>query len=394
LLKARWTHCNEIRSALREIMEEGRNAEYTVKKYTASPNKGSKDRKFIAEAVFGIIKNFRYYSFISPETDDPYTGELLAYLITNNILPPNGEEWSRYPRELTESKIREADFIPGVRYSMPQWLDELGMSQLPHQWEDIRKVSVEKAPVYIRVNNLLANVRKVSGHLSKKGIEHTIENEHCIRLIDRLNVQTDNAYLNGWFEIQDMGSQSVAVFCNPLPGQAVIDACAGAGGKTLHLADLMHNEGNILALDVNEKALEQLKIRARRAQASIIAVSNYSDPQKILDLDDSADLVLCDVPCNATGVMRREIDQKWKLSPEKLEELLHTQIHILDRASSWVVPGGHLVYATCSVLPQENHEQIRAFLQKHPDYKLIEEKQLFPVHNGHDGFYMCRMQRS
>lgn len=374
-------------------MEEGRNAEYTVKKYTSSPNKGSKDRKFIAEAVFSIIKNFRFYSFIGPEADDPYTGTLLAYLVINNILPPDGEEWNRYPHVLTESKIREANLIPEIRYSMPQWLEEIGMRQLPHHWPEIRKVSVEKAPVYFRVNNLLTDVSRVSGHLNKNGIGHVIENEHCIRLTDRINAKTDDAYLNGWFEIQDMGSQAIAAFCNPLPGQAIIDACAGAGGKTLHLADLMHNEGNILALDINEKALEQLKIRARRARASIIAASDYSDPQKILDLDDSADLVLCDVPCSATGVMRREIDQKWKLSPEKLEELLHTQIHILGRASSWVVRGGHLVYATCSVLPQENHEQIRVFLQKHQDYKLVEEVQLFPRHNSHDGFYMCRMQR-
>lgn len=395
-MKARWSHCIDIENMLREIMLDGKHAEFIVKKYNSAPNKGSKDRKFLAEAVFTIVKNFRYYEYLANFCEEELKFKMIinVYFHLNSISPPQGNDWPLLDLNVFESKLSEVASYPSVVFSMPEWLDNIGEQMLPNSWQKIREVSVQQAPVFIRINNLRADIKKVRNHLEKEGISFEVINEVCLKLNQRINLNTDKAYDAGWFEIQDEGSQMIGAFANPAADQFIIDACAGAGGKSLHMAALMENEGNILSLDVNEKALVQLKIRAERAGATIISVSDYNDAEKLKSLNDSANLVLCDVPCSATGVMRREIDQKWKFTGEKLENLLLIQQEILQNASLWVKKGGYLVYATCSVLPTENEIQIDSFLKRNPNFALIGSKQLLPESNGHDGFYMCKMQKT
>jgi len=385
----------DIENALREIMLEGQHAEFIVKKYTSSPNKGSKDRRFIAQSVFTIVKNFRYYEYLANFCEEELKFKMIinVYFHFNNISPPQGNDWPILALDSFQSKLSDAASYPSVVYSMPEWLDKIGEQILHNSWQKIREVSVELAPVFIRINNIRSDINKVRKHLEKEGISYEVINDVCLKLNQRINLNTDKAYAAGWFEIQDAGSQMVGTFANPAPEQFIIDACAGAGGKSLHMAALMENQGNILSLDVNEKALAQLKIRAERAGIKIIAVSDYNDMEKLRSLNDSADLVLCDVPCSATGVMRREIDQKWKFTSEKLENLILVQKEILQNASLWVKKGANLIYATCSVLPMENGQQVDEFLSKNDDFVKIEEEHLFPESNGHDGFYMCRIQR-
>lgn len=394
MLKARWSHCKDISSAVREIMENGRNTEVTVKKFISSPQKGSKDRKFISESIFNIIKNFRYYEFIAPAGEDKYNGVLSAYLFVNDIQPPDSDEWTIPSPGETEDKIEKAKAIPEILYSVPQWLHEIGRDKISNQWTSIIQTSIEKAPVYLRVNTLKTDINKLGKYFKKEEIGFSRVDGNCIKLETRSNLSKDKGFLSGWFEFQDAGSQEIALFCHPEPGMFVIDSCCGAGGKSLHLACLMENHGNILALDINQGALDQLQVRKQRAGADVIAISNYSDSDKLQSLVESADIVLCDVPCSATGVMRREPDQKWKLTAEKLDELIHTQHNILKTSSSWVKPGGYLIYATCSVLPVENREQVERFLKERNDFSFVEEKQLYPEHEGHDGFYMCKMLRT
>lgn len=395
-MKARWSHCNDIKNGLAEIMDQGQHAEYIVKKYTSSPHKGSKDRKFISEAFFTIVKNFSYFNYLASGTEDivAINEDIInAYLFEKEIAAPDGPDWKKgNPDDFNERRNKAKD-IPHILYSMPEWLDKFGATSLGKKWPEIRKISVEQAPIYIRINFLKTTKQEVINYISSLGIEHDVINEECILLKQRMNLVSDIAYKGGWFEIQDFGSQTIGHFANPVAGSFVIDACAGGGGKTVHMAGLMENEGTILALDINEKALNNLKARAIRAGIDIIGTSNYEDEDQIASLINSADLVLCDVPCSATGVMRREIDKKWRFSREKLDEILVIQQQILAQSSTWVKKGCNLVYATCSVLPIENEKQIDKFLKDNASFKKIDEKILLPVSGGHDGFYMCKMER-
>ncbi|HAR19787.1 MAG TPA: RNA methyltransferase, partial [Cytophagales bacterium] len=196
----------------------------------------------------------------------------------------------------------------------------------------------------------------------------------------------------GFFEIQDAGSQAIAPFLQAEPGMYVIDACAGGGGKTLHLAALMQNKGHIVALDVEEKKLTNLETRAKRADATIVESCLISDAS-IARLYQKADRLLLDVPCTGLGVLNRNPDAKWKLSIKEIDRVRKIQQSILENYPSMLKKKGIMVYATCSILPSENSNQVRRFLENHPkDFDLLEEKQIWPS-EGQDGFYMARIQK-
>lgn len=175
----------------------------------------------------------------------------------------------------------------------------------------------------------------------------------------------------------------------------VVDCCAGAGGKTLHLAALMQNKGQLIALDIFQNKLNELKRRAKRAGAFNIEPRLIDSTKVIKKLHDKADRVLIDAPCSGLGVLRRNPDAKWKLKPEFLAEIQKTQADILDRYSKILKPGGKMVYATCSILPSENQKQIAAFLRREAgqEFSLVKEKTILPSQSGYDGFYMAMLER-
>ena len=172
----------------------------------------------------------------------------------------------------------------------------------------------------------------------------------------------------------------------------VIDACAGAGGKSLHLAALMQNKGKILALDVHTNKLEQLRKRAKRAGIDIIETRLIEGTKTIKRLVNSADALLLDVPCSGLGVLRRNPDSKWKLKPERLLELQDLQKKLLRDYSQMLKVGGRMVYATCSILPSENQRQVQDFLSQHKNFELLAEKTLRPDIEGYDGFYFASLK--
>jgi 16S rRNA (cytosine967-C5)-methyltransferase len=205
-------------------------------------------------------------------------------------------------------------------------------------------------------------------------------------------LQQLESYKNGLFEIQDAASQLVAPFLQLKAGMKVIDACAGAGGKALHIASLMQNKGSILAMDLEGKKLEELERRAHRAGVRIINTSIVTK-EIILKNKDSADRLLLDVPCSGLGVLKRNPDAKWKLTPTFMDEIQKTQASILNDYSIMLKPGGLMVYATCSILPVENQLQVQHFLEKNPGkYELINEQRIMPS-QGYDGFYMACIKR-
>jgi 16S rRNA (cytosine967-C5)-methyltransferase len=202
------------------------------------------------------------------------------------------------------------------------------------------------------------------------------------------------SFHEGRFEVQDAASQMVAPFVDVAPGMRVIDACAGAGGKSLHLAALMNNKGRLIALDVAGWKLDELRRRARRAGVSNLETRLIDSPKVIKRLAESADRVLLDVPCSGLGVLKRNPDTKWKLTEKQLEEIGRQQEEILNAYCTMVRPGGDLIYATCSILPSENEKRISAFLERRGGmFERVEEKRLWPS-DGFDGFYMVRLRRA
>lgn len=209
----------------------------------------------------------------------------------------------------------------------------------------------------------------------------------------RGNVFQIDLFKNGFFEIQDAGSQTIAPFLQVESGMRVIDACAGAGGKSLHLATLMGNKGRVISLDTEGWKLDELQRRARRNGLFNIETRVIDTTKVIKRLHESADRVLLDVPCSGLGVLRRNPDAKWKLQPEFLDEIRVTQASILENYAKMAKVGGKVVYATCSILPSENENQVKAFLEKNKNFRWLDERKITPATEGFDGFYMALLER-
>src|SRR5690606_6175620 len=200
----------------------------------------------------------------------------------------------------------------------------------------------------------------------------------ALKLKERANVFQTEAFKDGWFEVQDASSQLVAEYLDVKPGMRVVDACAGAGGKTLHLACLMENKGQLIALDIYANKLNELKRRAKRAEAFNIETRLVDSTKVIKKLHDKADRVLIDAPCSGLGVLKRNPDAKWKLQPEFIENIKKTQQELLQQYARMVKPGGQMVYATCSVLPSENEKQVEGFLtsESGKEFTFVSDKKI------------------
>ena len=282
--------------------------------------------------------------------------------------------------------------IPRRGCNVPDWMNGVGRQELPDDWLRVRAAMDEPAALFLRVNTLRAQPGAVLAAF--KDSPHSCEataTPGALCVTGRRDFHDTLPFKNGWFEVQDVNSQRVAPFVGAQPGMRVIDACAGAGGKTLHLAALMRNKGRIVALDVSAPKLEELRRRAARAGADTIETHVISDPKMAKRFHGTADRVLIDVPCSGLGVVRRNPDIKWKLTRDELERLQLSQAELLRIYSRFVKPGGKLVYATCSILPSEGEWQVDAFLEENPAWKLEAESRLHTGDNGGDGFYMARL---
>ncbi|HLT34098.1 MAG TPA: RsmB/NOP family class I SAM-dependent RNA methyltransferase, partial [Aquaticitalea sp.] len=248
-----------------------------------------------------------------------------------------------------------------------------------------------------RVNTLKTTKEKLHSELFDLDIEteYLKDYPNALKLKERANVFQTEQFKNGLFEVQDASSQLVAEFLNVEPGMRVVDACAGAGGKTLHIASLMENKGQIIALDIYANKLHELKRRAKRNGAFNIETRPIESTKIIKKLYDKADRVLIDAPCSGLGVLRRNPDAKWKLQPDFIEDIKKTQQEILQQYSRMVKPGGQLVYATCSILPSENQKQVDEFLTSEfgKEFTFVEDKKVLSHQSGFDGFYMALLKK-
>ncbi len=382
--------------ALYSIYNENEYADKVVQNVLKRDKRwGARDRKFIAETVYNMVRWKRMYNEIAG-TKDFYSRENIwknfsVWAVLQGYKLPDWRGFEETPSRRIKGKFDELSKIRKYRESIPDWLDELGEKELGEDWTQEIAALNQQAEVILRTNRLKTNPGALQIILEKEGVE-TIQNAHfpdALILSERQNIFQTEAFKNGLFEVQDASSQLVAPFLRVKPGDRVIDACAGAGGKTLHLSSLMENKGQIIALDLYENKLLELKRRAKRNGAHNITIKPIENNKTIKKLHNSADKVLIDAPCSGLGVLKRNPDAKWKLKPEFIEDIKKTQAEILQNYASMVKPGGNLVYATCSILPSENEEQVQKFLTKNSEFSLVEEKKISPAKTGFDGFYMA-----
>ena len=381
-----------IIATLTEIFDNNIVAERAVAaSFEAHPKWGKRDRAFVAEMVYEIVRWRRLLEFAAQD-DDPWA-LLAAQLARTGQTLPDWDEFVNFNAPWMRARLQISEIERAVAQSVPDWIDELGARELGERWPAELAALNREAPVILRANTLKTSRDELRAQLNELGFETTIiENvPDALQLTERRAITRSELYKAGLFEIQDAASQMLAPFAAATAGMKVLDACAGAGGKTLHLAALMNNAGELRALDVAASKLDELKRRAARAGANVqVALANDKSLQQ---LRGWADRLILDMPCSGTGTLRRQPDLKWRLSPEWLERLRATQRQILTDYRALVAPRGEITYATCSILPSENSEQIAWFVEAFPEWKLREERVISTAQTGFDGFYLARLGR-
>lgn len=398
-------------AALRQIFGQQRAAEPVVAQTLSSnPRWGARDRRFIAEAIYDIVRHpylpqIADLAYFPHHWTDEQAWQLLAaWQILREQALPDWTEFADIDPDQVKKSYTQAQQQRSTRHVLPLWLDQFAAQALGDElWTRELAALDQIAPVFVRVNRLKATSRQVIESLAKNDIktQSLASLPDALHITERKNIAASNAYRKGWIEIQDAGSQQIAPFCGVQAGMTVIDACAGAGGKTLHLAALMQNKGTIVAMDTDRHKLEVLEQRAQRAGISIIRTRHLKNPKIIERYQFSADRLLLDVPCTGLGTLRRHPDLKWQLSPDRIAQILTLQADILARYSTMLHPEGQLIYATCSILPAENEAQIAHFLQKNTEqspnndlFTLLQQQHISPAQTGFDGFYMAKLRRT
>jgi 16S rRNA (cytosine967-C5)-methyltransferase len=383
------------------IFSENKMADKAIQATLKSNKKwGARDRAFVAKYSYEIVRWWRLLHYINESSTDNLRPSNIWKIVgialrLTDIDLPEIDEFKGLSRSKIRQRFEEAQRIRKLRESMPDWLDEMMEESLGRSWDRMATALNHSAPLAIRINTEKINFDALKSSLAKSKIEILpVPNvANAAYLKERINLFGLDEFKNGFFEVQDAGSQLISLYLGVSPGMRVIDACAGAGGKSLHLSNLMGNKGTIIAMDTEEWKLEELKKRAKRNGAHNIDAKVVTG-KVVKRLKESADAVLLDVPCSGLGVLRRNPDAKWKLKPEFIEELKVKQAHILHSYSSMVKPGGKLVYATCSILPAENEQQVKKFLESNTDFTLVKDHHTIPYEDGFDGFYMALMEKS
>ena len=389
--------------SLMAIFNEGAYADKMVAQALKKDKRwGSSDRKFVAETIYEIVRWKRLYTEIA-EVKDPFTRDdiwriFAVWAVLRGIKLPDWKYFEGTPTRKIKGRFDELTKIRKFKEAIPDWIDELGLKELGKEvWEKELTAQNEQAKVILRVNTLKTTKEKVRAILMDNNIETELikDQPDALVLKERANVFMIPAFKEGFYEVQDASSQLVAYFLDVKPGMRVVDTCAGAGGKTLHLASLMENKGQLIAMDIYESKLKQLKIRAKR-NGVFNAEFRVIDTTKVIKrLHEKADRVLIDAPCSGLGVLKRNPDSKWKLQPEFIDNIKKVQEEVLKNYSKIVKPGGKLVYATCSILPSENQDQIKKFLssEEGKSFTFVKDKSILAHQSGFDGFYMALMEK-
>ncbi len=385
----------------------------------------SRERRFVSDAVHQLVRLQRRLAFAGGLADGAAPPDALYLLWLAGCADDTFEPDAGVLAELQKLSI---DLKPdlatrlsaiadpvrrlAVSYSAPDWLvsrfiDDLGEAGAVA----FLHASNQRAPLFARVNRLKTDRGQLLLRLEKEGIAsrpHPLTDDG-LELLSSQNAYGLSAFQDGWFELQDLGSQLIGEVVAPPPRGRVLDLCAGAGGKTLHLAALLANGGRITACDVSGDKLDELRKRARRAGVTNMEAKRIPEDGP-LEVAAGYDRVLVDAPCTGTGVLRRNPEARWRLTPSDLTELPALQLSILERAAPTVRPGGRLVYATCSILETENAQVLDRFVECNQNFERVSVKEILgkekayaigdgevlrtlPHTHGTDGFYAAVLRR-
>ena len=358
---------------------------------------GSADRQVVSEIFYDIVrwkKRLEYYMGEGTKPSNIYN-LILAYLLWKKVKYKKFDEFDGIKTGGILSKLDKKTFpTKAIEHSVPDWLAGLFEKELGAKWEKEMSALNEQAPVILRANSLKISAENLVEILKEEGVNSFVLRGYldAVQLEEKKNVFLASAFKEGFFEVQDASSQKIAELLDVKEGMRVVDACAGAGGKTLHIAALMKNKGQIIALDIYEWKLAELKRRAKRAGAFNIEARFIEDNKVIKRLHNTADRLLIDAPCSGLGVLKRNPDSKWKIDEDFINRIKTEQENILQNYSKILKKGGKMVYATCSILPSENGEQVRKFLAENAEFALVKEENIMPS-DGYDGFYMALIER-
>ncbi|NAW50294.1 class I SAM-dependent methyltransferase [Elizabethkingia argentiflava] len=388
-----------IHDALQEtFFEKNKYADKVIERLLKAHRKwGSQDRAVVSEIFYNIIrwkKRLEYYMGEGVKPNNIYK-LILTYLLWSETHYKKFDEFEGIKIANTLNKLKKGTLpTKAIEHSIPEWLAETLEKELGNQWEKEMTALNKQAPTVLRVNTLKTTKENLIEELEDSDIESSPIRGYidAVELTEKRNVFLTEAFKKGMFEVQDASSQLIGQLLDVKEGMRVVDACAGAGGKTLHLAALMQNKGQIIALDIFEWKLAELKRRAKRAGAHNIETRFINDNKVIKRLYNSADRLLIDAPCSGLGVLKRNPDSKWKIDQDFIDRIIKEQQNILQDYSKIIKKGGQLVYATCSILPSENTLQTQNFINNNPEYEIIREENIMPS-QGYDGFYMALIKR-
>jgi 16S rRNA (cytosine967-C5)-methyltransferase len=398
---------------------------------------GPSERRFISNTVFGIIRHRKYIrtlfkQFIDnhPEAialEGPhirYLALLTIYMSTFDVefqIPPlywkahfpnidleYFKNWIIKNQTLDSLASDNISYL-STKYSFQEWMVKKWIQQVGDEIEQLLIKLNQPAATILRVNTRKITREECQSLLRTEGIEteKTIISPAGLITNKRFNFRAFKTFKEGLLEVQDEGSQLISLIVGPKAGDVIIDACAGAGGKSLHMADLMNNEGKIYSIDVNTERLRELESRAKRSRVNIIETifRNNLEPKTLIE---RADIVLVDAPCSGVGTIRRNPGLKWSVTESLVQHYSNLQKEILSFNSSFVKHGGKLVYATCSIFEEENENVVENFLKTHPNFSSVDSTNyfcgidlkgnrksitLYPHKYNTDGFFIAIMKR-
>lgn len=391
----------------------------------------SRDKAFVNELVMGTVRNKLYldfviqsYSKIKLKKLSPWVLAIMRtavyQLVCMDKIPPSAacneavKLASKYAHKAARGFVngvlrsisRELDSLPkpkgsaaermSVIYSCPLWLTEKLISQFGEKIsEGILKDSLIPHPTTVRVNTIKTTPAKLCELLEAEGIDAEIYDEEvCLKINGAIDVKRSECYKNGYYTLQNINSIRAALTLEPQKGETVIDVCAAPGGKTTHIAELMKDNGKVIAFDVHPHKIELIQNAAKRLGLSCVETKCHNSEEVCSELIGKADRVLADVPCSGIGVIHKKPDIKYNRSVEDIQALCEIQSRILRSAAEYAKPGGVLVYSTCTILKEENEEQIKSFLAENSEFVLESEKLYLADKTGGSGFYICRMRKN
>ncbi len=395
---------------------------------------GSKDRTAIVERVYrimraharlgwwigqsGIIDNARSRVLADIMFFERANEELLDTIFIDGKYEAGvlNEKEKAFAEFLHEKSLDDSSMPEAVRAECPEWATEKLKKLFGEEFEENLRSMIDPAPLDLRVNTVKGTVDEALASLAEDSIctEKTAHSPLGLRAHGKPFMSDSKAFRSGLVEIQDEGSQLIGLVSGAKPGMRVLDFCAGGGGKTLVLAAMMKNKGNIVATDNNSRRLEKGKPRYKKAGVHNVELRSLEEePNRkwLRRQKGTMDIVLVDAPCSSSGTWRRNPDLRWKWYGPELAEIIQMQSDILDKVADKVKSGGRLVYATCSLFPEENEDQVQAFLSRHTDYKVLPlEKawegiqnpipclgpylRLVPKDHGTDGFFAAVLIKS